>query len=83
MSGKNINPQRIIWLNILKTLSICTVIMYHLSKFLYSFQKDGIIAYINYSLCTVLCVGVPLFFTVNGALIILSKKEFTPPPVHI
>ncbi len=78
MMGKKTQTQRIIWLDMLKTIAIYTVIVYHLNKFPYSFHEDGIVAYIDYLLRTILCIGVPLFFTINGALVISSKKEFNP-----
>lgn len=78
MLEPNSKTQRIIWLDILKTIAMYTVIVYHLDKFSYSFDNNNIIAYIDYFLRTILCIGVPLFFTINGALIISSNKTFNP-----
>lgn len=73
---KSENVHRLIWLDLLKAIAMYAVVFYHLGKFSLSFEQNEMIAYISYFIRTILCIGVPLFFTVNGALVLSSNKPF-------
>lgn len=74
---KNMNENsRIVWIDVLKTLAIFLVIVYH--DPIYSIdvlsETETVKMYSLYFMRTILSTGVPIFFFVNGFL--LLNKEF-------
>ncbi len=85
MSEKSLQPNsgRYISLDIIKLLSACMIVFYHLDAYvnLGSFT-DGVynISFPQIVMCLCSC-SVPLFFMVNGALML--NKEYTTEKVYI
>jgi len=63
--------ERYAFLDLLKCIAIFFVLLYHFSYYNYNFlTDDGIIPYVYYYIRAILSCCVPLFFFINGALIL-------------
>lgn len=63
------------FIDLLKTIAIFFVVMFHFNCLQIDFLNDNdTISYFNYFIKSVLCTCVPLFFFVNGALL-LNKQS--------
>lgn len=74
--AKNDN-KRLVYLDLIKTLSIYLVCLYHFNHFRVNILEiEGIGVYRNYFLKGLASTAVPLFIMVNGHLMLNSKKKF-------
>lgn len=73
------NRQRIIWIDVIKTIAMFFVILYHGELYSYNIQAEGAnwIHYLRYFLRTFLSTCVPLFFFVNGYLLFNKKLKLS------
>ena len=71
LSDKSIVKQRFIFLDFIKTLAIYLVCFYHFNSLSINFLKNpSFSTFLNYFIKGIASVGVPLFFMVNGALML-------------
>lgn len=77
MSHSSTNKDRIAWIDLLETIAIFMVVLYH-SRFYISdiIGLGSLGTYVNYFFNTTLAVSVPLFFFVNGYLLLSKKFDF-------
>lgn len=72
-----IKTKRKLYLDVIKTISIYLVCIYHFNHFRVDFlELDGIGVYRNYFLKGLASTAVPLFIMVSGNLMLNSKKAF-------
>jgi len=70
------NKDRIYYYDVLKTLAIYLVCIYHFGVVNYDILKnDSYLTYLNYFFLGISSVGVPLFFMVNGALLLNKSYD--------
>ncbi len=71
MITKSISKERFVYLDFIKTLAIYFVCFYHYNNFNTGFLSDpSISTYSSYFVKSIASTGVPLFFMVNGALML-------------
>ncbi|MCL1849818.1 MAG: acyltransferase family protein, partial [Bacteroidetes bacterium] len=71
----NNSKNRFDYLDILKALAILFVIIYHFNSFHENFlENNSISVYFNFYIKTIFSTCVPIFFFINGALL-LNRKE--------
>ncbi len=69
--------KRLVYVDLIKTLSIYLVCLYHFNHFRVNILEiEGIGVYRNYFLKGLASTAVPLFIMVNGHLMLNSKKQF-------
>ena len=67
MSHSSTNKDRIAWIDLLETIAIFMVVLYHSRFYISNIIGLGSLGtYVNYFFNTILAVSVPLFFFVNG-----------------
>lgn len=77
MSQTCIKKNRIAWVDLLETIAIFMVVLYH-SRFYISdiIGSTSVGTYVNYFLNTILATCVPLFFFINGYLLFRQNFDF-------
>lgn len=71
MTTKSISKERFIYLDFIKVLAIYFVCFYHYNNFDIDFLSNSSIStYLSYFIKGIASTGVPLFFMVNGALML-------------
>lgn len=78
MSTKSISKERFIYLDFIKVLAIYLVCFYHFNKISINFlSKPSFLTYLGYFIKGIASTGVPLFFMVNGALMLNRNYDLT------
>lgn len=71
MSTKSISKERFIYLDFIKVLAIYFVCFFHYNNFNMNFLSNpSMLTYLSYFINGIASAGVPLFFMVNGALLL-------------
>lgn len=78
--GKKVASKRIIWIDVIKTIAIFFVIMYHSEIYSYNVyaKNTNLIIYFRYCFRTLYSTCVPLFFFVNGYLLFNKELKLQP-----
>ncbi|MEX0884660.1 MAG: acyltransferase family protein [Cyclobacteriaceae bacterium] len=82
MNAKSTSPENFYFLDLLKSIAIYFVIIYHFSYMEIDFiQHENFFVYLNYFLTTIFSTCVPIFFFINGALLfnkssLVLKRHF-------
>lgn len=87
LTSKRITRERFVYLDFIKVLAIYLVCLYHYNSFNINFLEDSSkLTYISYFIKGIASTGVPLFFMVNGALMLNRKydlKKHTKKTINI
>lgn len=76
MATKSIAKERFIYLDFIKVLAIYFVCFYHYNNFQTNFLSNpSASTYLTYFIKSIASSGVPLFFMVNGALMLTRKYD--------
>lgn len=76
MATKSITKERFVYLDFIKVLAIYFVCFYHYNNFQIDILSNpSFLTYSSYFIKCISSTGVPLFFMVNGALMLTRKYD--------